>query len=79
MADHDLLIRLDTKLQTALDEIREIKTGTNSRLDKVENRVDNLEKSKAYRTGQIVVLSAVSSVAVTIITAWIIKLLTATQ
>lgn len=41
-SDHDLLIRVDTKVQTLIDEMKLMRDGTNSRLQNVENnKVDS--------------------------------------
>ena len=70
--DHDLLIRIETKLEQALMDISEIKTRTTSRIDNLEqnkcnqkdhlelvSRIEHLENWKNWVLGTMVVASAV--------------------
>lgn len=45
--DHDLLIQIDTKLERALVDIKELKDGTTARISALEN--DKASKSEVGR------------------------------
>jgi hypothetical protein len=48
--DHDLLQRLDTKVDALKDDIKAIQTGTSAQIDNHERRLNTLETSKTKQT-----------------------------
>jgi hypothetical protein len=65
--DHDLLVRVDTKLDMLAGSFSEVKNSVNTkaentRVDKLENRMELTERKVYMATGGIVVLQVLLSV-----------------
>jgi len=57
--DHDLLVRLDERYGSMHNDIRELKTGTASRLDTVEKKVASLELWRSALAGAFAVFNLI--------------------
>ena len=44
MSDHDLVIRIDTRLEDLIKTVAEIRDGTHARISCLETKVDNHDK-----------------------------------
>lgn len=51
LADHDLLQRVDTKVDGLIKDIKEIKDGTTTQLSDHETRLRSIEKSQESQSG----------------------------
>jgi hypothetical protein len=63
MNDHDLLVRLDTKLDRMSDDFKEVKDSVRGkaeiiRVEKIELRLDDTQRKLYMVTGGLVVVEA---------------------
>lgn len=58
-SDHDLLVRLDERYSAMHQDIKELKNGTNTRLDNLEQKVSNLELWRSALVGAFAVFDLI--------------------
>jgi len=71
--DHDLLIRLETKMEGLKNDIAEIKNGTATQLNDHEVRINSLETSKTKQNTMMSIGIGLLSLLVTLLTYHLIK------
>jgi hypothetical protein len=57
--DHDLLVRLDERYASMHGDIRDLKNGTNKRLDNLEKDVKNLQLWRSALVGAFAVFDLI--------------------
>lgn len=57
--DHDLLVRLDERYAALHADIKELKNGTNSRLDSLEKKVSSLELWRSALIGAFAIFDLI--------------------
>ena len=62
--DHDLLIRIETRMESLRTDIRELKDGTTTQIDDHEKRLQKIEKKVS---GYVITLSLYSGAIATLI------------
>lgn len=57
--DHDLLVRLDERYGAMHQDIKDMKTGTTTRLEVLEKEVESLKLWRAYTLGAFAVVNLI--------------------